>query len=79
MLLTREDRKVRAYLSVIISHWIPSKRGLEKVNGVRVVRMPSPTISEEWNSPEWLDEISRLLNHELKRGFLVMMLPLLTG
>ena len=58
---------------------MPSKRGLEKVSGVSVVRMPSPTISEEWNWPERLDEIRIFWNQELKRGFLVMLLPLSCG
>ena len=78
-LLMREVSRVRAYLSDIMSHCTPSKRGLEKVSGVRVVRMPSPTIREEWNCPEWLEEMRTLLNHELKRGLLKMLLPLAVG
>ena len=36
-------------------------------------------MSEEWNCPEWLEEMRTLLNHELKRGLLKMLLPLAVG
>ena len=43
-LLTRESNKVPAYLSVAMSSWTPLKSGFEKVMGVSVVRIWSPTV-----------------------------------
>ena len=42
--LGRETRRVASYLSVAMSSWMPAKDGLEKVIGVRVVRMRSPMV-----------------------------------
>ena len=63
--LMREPRNVNAYLSERKSHWMPLKVGLEKVSGVRVVRMASPTVSAVWNWPLWADEITTRSNQLL--------------
>ena len=42
--LTREKSRVPSYLSAAKSICTPLKAGLEKVSGVRVVRMRSPTV-----------------------------------
>ena len=42
--LARENNSVASYLSAAKSIWMPLKRGLEKVSGVRAVRMRSPMV-----------------------------------
>ena len=65
--LSREPRRVSAYLSARKSHCNPLNVGLEKVRGVSVVRMASPTVREVWNWPWLADEMTRLSNHRPKR------------
>ena len=70
---------VTLYLSEAMSIWMPSKSGLEKVSGVRVVRIWLPTVAAAKYWPFESEATTRLLNHWLNCPVFNSRLPAASG